>query len=143
MRPHGLRGQVVVELWTNRTERLSAGSRLTTSSGVLQVKEATGHKGRWLVSFEGFCNVGHAEAVMGEILKAAPLDDPGCLWIHELIGADVVDVEGRGLGRVVSVEANPASDLMVLEGGGLVPLRFVEQVSEGRVVVDTPPGLLE
>ena len=44
--------------------------------------------------------------------------------------------------------ANPASDLLELDSGALVPLRFVvggvETTPEGRVVrVDPPPGLFE
>ena len=50
---------------------------------------------------------------------------------------------GRSLGHVTAVEANPASDLLVLEGGGLVPLRFVVDHGPDRVVVDVPDGLLE
>ncbi len=58
------------------------------------------------------------------------------------IGCEVVDRAGRHLGRVTAVEANPASDLLVLEGGGLVPLRFVVEHGAGRLVVDVPDGLL-
>ena len=39
----------------------------------------------------------------------------------------VFDVHGAALGTVGAVEANPASDLLVLETGGLIPLRFVTQ----------------
>jgi 16S rRNA processing protein RimM len=77
------------------------------------------------------------------VLRAAPIVDPEALWVHELHGSEVVDVTGRHLGRVTAVEANPASDLLVLEGGGLVPLRFVQEHRPGRVVVDVPDGLLE
>ena len=48
------------------------------------------------------------------------------------------------LGTVVSVEANPASDLLVLDGGALIPLRFVVGNEPGvRVTVDVPDGLLD
>jgi len=40
------------------------------------------------------------------------------------------------------VEANPAHDLLVLDGGGLVPMVFVVEHAEGRVVIDPPEGLL-
>ena len=63
--------------------------------------------------------------------------------MHELVGAEVVDTAGVSRGTVVAVEANPASDLLVLEGGGLVPLRFVVSRRPGRVVVDVPAGLLD
>jgi ribosomal 30S subunit maturation factor RimM len=63
--------------------------------------------------------------------------------VHELIDAEVVDTAGTELGRCVAVEENPASDLIVLEGGGLIPLRFVTAHQPGRVTVDPPAGLLE
>ncbi len=77
-------------------------------------------------------------------LYAPPLLDPDALWIHDLIGSVVEDTEGTELGTVVSVEANPASDLLVLEGGTLIPLRFVVGTVPGeRVTVDVPDGLLD
>jgi ribosomal 30S subunit maturation factor RimM len=65
--------------------------------------------------------------------------------VHELIGALVRDQAGTELGTVGAVEANPASDLLVLEGGGLIPLRFVTERDEvsGTLVVDIPEGLLD
>ena len=77
------------------------------------------------------------------VLYAEPLTDPEALWVHELIGAEVVAADGSSYGRVAAVEANPASDLLVLDGGGLVPLRFVVASTPGRVVVDVPAGLLD
>jgi 16S rRNA processing protein RimM len=44
---------------------------------------------------------------------------------------------------VVAVQANPASDLLVMEDGNLVPLRFVLGREEGRLVVDVPAGLFD
>jgi hypothetical protein len=49
------------------------------------------------------------------------------------------------VGRVAAVEANPASDLLVLESGALIPLNFVtgHDAAAGTVDVDIPEGLLE
>jgi ribosomal 30S subunit maturation factor RimM len=55
----------------------------------------------------------------------------------------VVDASGQVLGAVSAVEANPASDLLVLESGGLIPLTFLVEHRDGRVVVDIPEGLLD
>jgi 16S rRNA processing protein RimM len=104
--------------------------------------EATGD-GRWIVLFEGIASREGAEALRGALLQAPPLDDPDALWAHELIGAHVVTAAGDVLGRVEAVEANPASDLLVLDGGGLIPLRFVTASSGDQVTVDIPPGLLD
>ena len=45
---------------------------------------------------------------------------------------------------MVSVEENPASDILVLDNGGLVPLTFVvEVVANERIVIDPPAGLFD
>lgn len=144
LKAHGLRGEVVVELSTNRPERLAPGSVLASPTGVpLEVVHASPHQGRWIVAFGGVGDRAGAERLRGTVLLAEPLDEPAELWVHELIGARVVDTAGRPLGSVLAVEANPASDLLVLEGGGLVPLRFVVDHAPGRVTVDPPEGLLD
>jgi 16S rRNA processing protein RimM len=143
IRPHGLRGEVVVRLVTNRTERLAAGTVLSSSGGELEVERASPHQDRWIVSFAGVRDRDGAEALRDVVLRAEAIVDPDELWVHELLGSEVVDVAERRLGVVTAVEANPASDLLVLDGGGLVPLRFVVEHRPGRVVVDAPDGLVE
>jgi 16S rRNA processing protein RimM len=68
--------------------------------------------------------------------------------VHELVGAQVRDVgsgSGAEVGRIVAIEANPASDLLVLDTGALIPARFVVRLdAAARVVeVEMPEGLLE
>jgi 16S rRNA processing protein RimM len=143
LRPHGLRGQVVVRLMTDRTERLAAGAVLSSSAGDLEVVRAAPSRDRWIVSFAGVSDHEGAEALRDVVLRAEPIIDPEALWVHELHGCEVFDATGTRLGRVTAVEANPASDLLVLDGGGLVPLCFVVENAPGRVMVDIPEGLLE
>jgi len=140
-KPHGIRGEVIVELVTDRTERLAPGTTLETSRGPLVVTASSPHQTRWIVRFAGVDDREGAEALRGTVLSAEPLDDPDALWVHELIGATVVDGSGAEHGRVVSVVANPASDLLELDGGDLVPLRFVVDHRPGRITVDVPDGL--
>lgn len=143
-RPHGLAGDVIVALFTNREERLSPGTVLRDVSGrPLRILRSTPHGGRHIVRFEGVDGIGAAEALRDVVLYAEPLAEPDTLWVHDLIGAEVLDVHGRHLGTVEAVEANPASDLLVLDGGALIPLRFVvDHVPGVRVTVDVPEGLL-
>jgi 16S rRNA processing protein RimM len=83
-----------------------------------------------------------ADAWRNTALLAEPLDDPDELWIHELVGCRVVSVDGVDRGEVVEVQENPASDLLVLDGGSLVPLTFVvDGPTDGVVRVDVPDGL--
>jgi 16S rRNA processing protein RimM len=140
-----LKGEVIVALSTNRAERVAPGSVLTTHDGrALRVVRASAHKGRFIVTFEDVHGVDAAEALRGTDLFAAPLEEPSELWVHELIGSRVEDGEGRLLGIVEAVQANPASDLLVLEDGGLIPLHFVVRSDPGvSVTVDVPDGLLD
>jgi 16S rRNA processing protein RimM len=56
----------------------------------------------------------------------------------------VVETDGTRRGVVESVQANPASDLLVLDSGALVPLRFMISRNESdELVVDVPDGLFE
>jgi 16S rRNA processing protein RimM len=117
---------------------------LSTAAGDrLVVLRSSPHHGRWIVAFEGVGDRTSAEAMRDTPLFADPIDDPDALWVHELIGSEVEDVGGTRRGRVVSVIANPASDLLELDGGELVPLRFVVSREPGVVVVDPPAGLFD
>ena len=145
VKPHGLRGDVIVSLTTNRHERVAVGSVLHADDGrAFEVVRSSAHRGRWIVTFDGVDGIDAAEALRDTPLSAPPLEDPDALWVHDLIGSVVEDATGVELGRVRSVEANPASDLLVLEDGGLIPLRFVTgSVPGSRVTVDLPDGLLD
>ena len=76
VKPHGLRGEVVVALVTNRPERLAVGSTLHAPTGTrawsCQARpfEATGD-GRWIVSFEGVRVAKAADALRGTVAGAA------------------------------------------------------------------------
>lgn len=144
VKAHGLTGEVVVELSTDRTERLDPGASVGTATGTLLVESSRPHQGRYLVRFAGVRGREGAERLRGAVLRARAMHVEGALWVHELIGAEAMAPDGRRLGTVVAVEANPASDLLVLEGGGLVPLRFVTSLDPGRqVTVDVPADLLD
>ena len=141
---HGIKGEVLVALTTDRTERVAVGSILYTGDlRRLEVLASTPHHHRWIVRFDGIHDRSEAERFHGKLLLAEPLEDEDALWVHELIGSEVVDTDGAVLGVVQSVEDNPAADLLVLETGGLIPMTFVVSAESGRVVVDLPEGLLD
>ena len=78
------------------------------------------------------------------MLLAEPIDDPDELWVHELIGATVIDQHGVAHGTVTRVLDNPASDLLELDSGTLVPVRFVVAHTPGEEIhVDVPVGLFD
>jgi 16S rRNA processing protein RimM len=151
MRPHGLKGEVVVQLVTNRTDRLDVGSILTTKVAAarrvpteLEVVASRPFQNRFLVLFRGSSSREDAEVLRGVTLLVEPDSSDGeDLYVHELIGKHVLDQHGVDRGMVSAVEANPASDLLVLPGGALVPLRFVLGVDATTIHVEVPEGLFE
>jgi 16S rRNA processing protein RimM len=142
-RAHGLRGDVVVHLVTNRLERVEPGSVLETPKGELRIESSRPHHGSFVVHFAGVDTREAAEALNGVVLSAEPIDDPDALWAHELVGSFVFDVAGNPLGIVTALVDNPASDLLEVDRGVLIPVTFVVSFADGRVVVDPPLGLFE
>jgi 16S rRNA processing protein RimM len=144
VRAHGLKGQVLVDLWSDRVERLAVGETLQSERGPLVVTASAAHQARFIVSLEGVTTREAAERLRGLVLSAPRIEDDSVIWIDQLFGADVFDAAGTLRGVVVDVEANPASDLIVLDSGALVPLTFVVSVDPNRrVVIDPPEGLFE
>ena len=141
---HGLNGEVTVHLWSDIEERLTPGTVLSSERGPMTVETHRMHQGRHLVRFEGTFDRTGAEALRGIVLLAEPIEVPGALFVHELIGCSVETTTGDVVGRVAAVESNPASDLCVLEDGKLVPLVFLVSHEPGvRIVIDPPDGLLD
>jgi 16S rRNA processing protein RimM len=147
-RAHGLRGEVAVRFTSNRPERAAPGAVLYVGERELVIATSRPHQDRVLVHFEGIEDRTAAEALQGLELSALPLGDEvqlddDELWVHEVVGAEVQDRAGTSVGRVVAVEANPAHDLLVLDGGTLVPMVFVVEQRDGVVVIDPPEGLFD
>ena len=141
---HGLRGEVIVSLITDRVERVAPGTILVSGDRTLEVEASRPHQKHFIVSFVGVLSREQAEELQGLALHAEPLDDPEELWVHDLIGAPVQRVDGAAVGVVDAVQWNPASDLLVLDNGALVPVLFVvERRDDGVVVIDPPEGLFD
>ena len=146
-RAHGVRGDVFFVLTSDRAERAAVGSQLWIRDRWMTVAASSNASGKWRVHLEGLDDRTAAEALAGTTVFAEPLDDPDALWVHELIGASVVEVNGIDRGRCVSVVANPASDLLELDSGALVPVAFVTEVDLSGgiplVTIDPPDGLFD
>jgi len=163
VRPHGVRGEVLVEISTDEpAERYAVGSTLVTEvtdqpvPGALTVDAQRPHQGRLIVTFKEVPDREAADALRGVLLRVdsdavAPPADPDEFHDHQLIGLSVVDPAGNAVGELVRVDHAPAGDLLVVArpgvGTALVPFRkeFVPEVDlpGRRIVIDPPPGLLE
>ena len=142
-RPHGVKGDTYVELMTDREDRLAVGSRLWAKGAWRTVASAKHLPQRWLVHFEGFDDRTAIERLTNAPLMAEPVADPDALWVHDLIGARVVEVGGVDRGTCIGVLANPAHDILELESGALVPVTFVVNNTDGVITIDPPDGLFD
>ena len=143
-RAHGLRGEVFVQLLSDHPARVEPGAHVRTVDRELTVESArVASNGRRVVKFAEIPDRTAAERFANVALYAPPIDDPDALWVHELIGSDVVEVDGTERGRCVAVIANPASDILELESGALVPTVFVVSNRDGIITVDVPDGLFD
>jgi 16S rRNA processing protein RimM len=146
-RAHGIRGDVFLVLSTDRAERAAVGSKLWVRDRWIAVTASSNANGKWRVHLEGVDDRDAAEALAGTRVYAEPIDDTDALWVHHLIGASVVETNGIDRGRCISVVANPASDLLELESGALVPAAFVTTVDVSGgvpfITIDPPDGLFE
>lgn len=150
-RPHGVRGQIHLRLSTDRAERAQQGARLW-SGRWLEIVSSTpmppSGEGHFVVGLAGFEDRNAAESLVNHTVWAEPVADSDAVWVHQVIGAQVVDTSGGRHGRCVAVVANPANDLLELDDGALVPVVFITAVvADGRggyeVTVDPPAGLFE
>ena len=132
-----------MSLTTDRLERVAPGAVLVTDAGELEVQASRPHQGRWIVAFAGQDSREDADRLRGLVLRAEAVDDPAEMWVHDLVGAEVVTVDGDIVGRCTGVVANPAADLLELDSGALVPVVFVVDHTPGRVTIDPPEGLFD
>ncbi|HEY5493900.1 MAG TPA: ribosome maturation factor RimM [Candidatus Anoxymicrobiaceae bacterium] len=158
LRPHGIRGALVVESLTDWPGRFVPGAKMLLEKGPgdhteVTLLSAAPHGGRFLVSLEGLEDRDAAGELRGLFLEvpaceAAPLAE-GEFWAHELADMALVDAGGRELGRVREVMCRQAQDLIVAstaEGAEFsVPLvsEFVKEIDmESRTItVKLPEGM--
>jgi len=160
VRPHGVRGELVVDVRTDEPEqRFAVGSVLLTdpaTAGPLTVEAVRPHQGRLLVTFDGVADRDVADQLRGVLLcvdsaTLAPPDDPDEFHDHQLVGLRAVSPEGDEIGQITRIEHAPASDLLAIKltdgRTGLVPFVsvFVPEVDldRGRVVLTPPAGIFD
>lgn len=167
-KPHGLRGEVTVEVRTDEPgRRFATGTTLRAEApqqtqargdrprGPLTVAGTRWHQSVLLVTFEGVHSREDAEALRDTLLHVSvptdlSPDDPEEFYDYQLVGLSVVDTDGSALGVVTAVQHGAAQDLLGVRAtdGRNVLVPFVTQLvpevdlAGGRVVVADRPGLV-
>ncbi len=158
-KPHGLRGEVTVQVHTDDPQgRFVPGASFATepaARGPLVLRSVRVHQGIYLLGFEGHPDRTAAEALRGTRLLVTDEDDvdeDDDAWREEdLLGLEVVLVDGSRVGEVSALHLREVQDLLEvrLADGREVLVPFVEEIvpevdeDARRVVLDPPAGLLE
>lgn len=157
VRPHGVRGDVLLEASVDLAGNLEASATVYLGSAHRRavIQSIRPHQDRYLVHFEGSSDRGDAEAMRGlsvSILSegAEPLDD-GAYYYWEILGLDVYAAPEEYLGQVTRIIETGANDVYVVsqEGGGELLIPAIASVilevdlEHGRLRVNLIPGLRE
>ena len=163
-RPHGVRGQVTVEVRTDDPDlRFAPGATLLTEPadrGPLTVAGVRWHSGMLLLTLarpDGTVVADREEAdelrntqLLVPVEALPELEDPDSFYDHQLVGLAAVLPDGSPLGEVTAVRHEGTELLVVRRPGApelLVP--FVSAIvptvdlGNGQLVVDPPEGLLD
>jgi 16S rRNA processing protein RimM len=158
-RPHGIRGQVVVNPETDFVEeRFAAGAivwtRVDAGDERLIVSTMRVQNGRPIVGFEGFERIEDVERLAGVELRVPEeslqeLPD-GAFYQFQLVGCAVETTNGERVGDVARVDGGAGGSVLAIDGPRgeiLIPFAVdicVEiDVAAKRIRIDPPEGLLE
>jgi 16S rRNA processing protein RimM len=161
LKPHGTNGVILAEVLTDEPGAVFVtGRRLwqvdeegRAEGEPLVLRRGRAFKRGWLLEFEGLAARSAVEARklnwLGALRAELHAPGPDAMYLHELIGAEVV-AQGVRLGSVRELARVPGNTLLVVEGEGrehMIPFRapFVRALDRAgrRVIVNLPPGLLE
>lgn len=125
--PHGIRGEVKVEVMTDFPERYQPGTKLYMGKSTedaaaipVQIAASRPHQGRVLVTLTSVPDRNAAELLRGLYLliperEAMPLGEHEN-YMHDLIGLHVETEAGEALGELVEIIVTPANDVYVVAG---------------------------
>lgn len=156
LHPHGVHGEVLMEIYTDFPERLVPGTNLylDASGESLHLTRRRSHKGGLLLTFEGYTTPEAIGQFRNRTLYVRADDRPplaeGEYYHHQLLNLRVTTDAGLPLGVVSEIIETGASDVLVVQRefspAVLIPVvdSFVLQVdlTQGEIIVHLIPGML-
>ncbi len=156
-KPHGVNGEVRVELLTDVPERFEWLDTIylgETSPRPVGIESVRYHQGIVLLKLAGYPTRTEAESLRGELLQvpeseAVPLAE-GEYYLYQLVGLQVFTEEGAPVGRLSEVLETGANKVFVVDGPHrqhLIPdipdvVRDID-IEAGRLVIYPMPGLID
>ena len=159
-KPHGVRGEASVEPWTNDAQRFEEVKRVTlVSPDEAETREATIasmrlHGGRVLVTFDGIESPEAVRELANWTIEIPDSEartlEAGEYFLHDLVGMQLIDAEGKPRGEVIDAyEGGGGVLLNVRHGGAEFEVPFAADICTSidvgakRIVVNLPEGLDE
>ena len=116
---HGVAGEVKIEVWLDSPAFMKSFRRLFIGERELIVESARVQKGFLLCRLRGVDDLNAAMALKGRTVSIAREDAklaPGEFFLQDIIGARVLDEQGREIGTLVEILERPASNIYVVRG---------------------------
>jgi len=122
-RPHGVRGELIMDVHTDFPERLRVGTKLYAGEDhkPMTIASARPHgQSDLLIAFRGISNPEQAGQLRNTWLYVPAKDRPplpdGKLYQHQILGLRVVTDAGRELGTLTEILVTGANDVYVVKG---------------------------
>jgi 16S rRNA processing protein RimM len=158
IKPHGIRGEVILESLSDVEGRLDRSKKFTLLKDgralrELHVESGRFFNGRYALKFREISSLNEAELLRGNEL-AIPEDQLGALpegkyFIHQLIGMTIQLMDGRDVGRVKNVMKTGGVDILEVGEKGEILIPFTSDICVEvnpdlkLITIDPPEGLLQ
>jgi len=117
---HGVIGEVKIEVWLDSPQFFKSFKKLYLKSGEeLKVLSAKTHKGFVIAKLEGIGDINAAMRLKGKDVSIRRSDaalPKGAFFLQDIIGAKVLEEDGREVGRLVEIMERPSSNIYVVRG---------------------------
>ena len=155
-KPHGVRGEMSMEVHTDFPERFNVGKVMFVGQDrqPFTIRSVRKHNQLLLIAFEGVEDREEAGVLRNRWVFVRTQDRPelpeGEYYHHQILGLAVQTTQGRDLGNVVEILMTGANDVLIVKDVTqrevLLPVtdEVITQVdlTEGVVIVRLLPGLL-
>ena len=155
-KPHGINGELRMEVFTDFPERLKPGVTVFVGKSYRPetIVSTRWHKNLLLIKFESCQDREMAGIYRNSFVYVRVADLPdlpeGEFYQHEILGMEVITLEGEKLGVLESILETGANDVYIIKGkdGKEILLPAIDSViqeislSRREIIVQVLPGLL-
>ena len=135
-RPHGIKGEILMDVLTDFPERIHLEKKLYVGNDhqVIELKSMRWADKSMIVSFEGYPDRETVGVLRNQIVfipaSDLPLLPDGEFYHHQLIGKEVVTDDGRSLGKLTQIIETGANDVGIVqpEIGAEILLPLIDDV---------------